>query len=47
MKRFFTGAATIALFAVTPQAIAQMEFPKPRDKRSHPIEYPFNLKAIR
>jgi hypothetical protein len=28
-------------------AILAMEFPKPIDKRDHPIDYPFNLKAIK
>lgn len=27
--------------------LAGMEFPKPPDGREHPIEYPFNLKAIK
>jgi hypothetical protein len=27
--------------------LISMTFPKPSDKREHPIEYPFNLKAIK
>ncbi len=27
--------------------LSTFTFPKPHDKREHPIEYPFNLKAIR
>ena len=27
--------------------LTAMSFPKPEDKREHPIEYPFNLKAIK
>lgn len=29
------------------QVLSAMTFPKPQDKRDHPVEYPFNLKAIR
>ncbi len=28
-------------------ALGTFTFPKPSDRREHPIEYPFNLKAIR
>jgi hypothetical protein len=27
--------------------LSAMTFPKPTDKRDHPIEHPFNLKAIK
>jgi hypothetical protein len=29
------------------EILATMVFPKPYDRREHPVEYPFNLKAIR
>jgi hypothetical protein len=29
------------------ETLATMVFPKPHDRREHPVEYPFNLKAIR
>ena len=28
-------------------ALSTFTFPKPSDRREHPIEYPFNLKAVR
>lgn len=28
-------------------ALSTFTFPKPHDKRDHPVEYPFNLKTIR
>ena len=29
------------------ETLTAMKFPKPHDKRDHPIEYPFNLKTVR
>ncbi|HKD42718.1 MAG TPA: AgmX/PglI C-terminal domain-containing protein [Myxococcaceae bacterium] len=29
------------------EALSSFTFPKPSDHREHPIEYPFNLKAVR
>lgn len=29
------------------QVLSAMTFPRPQDQRDHPVEYPFNLKAIR
>ena len=34
------------LFECVLAVIATMQFPKPADGKDHPIEYPFNLKAI-
>ncbi len=28
-------------------ALTSMSFPKPKDSREYPIQYPFNLKAVR
>jgi hypothetical protein len=35
------------LHACVVETISTFLFPKPKDKRDHPVEYPFNLKAIR
>lgn len=35
------------LHACVVNALSTFTFPKPHDRREHPIEYPFNLKAIR
>lgn len=35
------------LHACVVDALSTFTFPKPHDRREHPVEYPFNLKAIR
>ncbi len=35
------------LHACLIDALSTFTFPKPSDRREHPIEYPFNLKAVR
>ena len=35
------------LHACIVETLSAMRFPKPHDKREHPVEYPFNLKTIR
>ena len=35
------------LHACVVETLSAMAFPKPHDKRDHPVEYPFNLKAVR
>ncbi len=35
------------LHACVVDALGTFTFPKPSDRRDHPVEYPFNLKAVR
>jgi hypothetical protein len=35
------------LHACVVEALGTFVFPKPSDRRDHPVEYPFNLKAVR
>ncbi|HEX4803224.1 MAG TPA: AgmX/PglI C-terminal domain-containing protein [Myxococcaceae bacterium] len=35
------------LHACVVEALGTFVFPKPSDRRDHPLEYPFNLKAVR
>ena len=42
-----TSLKDAGLYKCAMDVLRNMEFPKPTDKKNHPIKYPFRLKAIR